>query len=73
MVRALEEEKEGLTTRCGALQADLEEKETQAKSQREQRDAAQARVKVRTWGQVCSDTQTVQQGTSSCFPVFCTL
>ncbi|XP_074520132.1 centlein isoform X2 [Halichoeres trimaculatus] len=45
VVQALEEEKEGLTSRCGTLQADLEEKETQAKSQREQRDAAQARVK----------------------------
>ncbi|KAI3353104.1 hypothetical protein L3Q82_019670 [Scortum barcoo] len=44
-VRALEEEKEGLTSRCATLRADLEEKEKQANSQREQRDAAQARVK----------------------------
>ncbi|XP_030291520.1 centlein [Sparus aurata] len=45
VVRALEEEKEGLTSRCAALRADLEEKERQASSQRDQRDAAQARVK----------------------------
>ncbi|KAM9857004.1 centlein [Aulostomus maculatus] len=45
VVRALEEEKEGLTSRCVALRADLEEKERQANSQQEQRDAAQARVK----------------------------
>nr|XP_020484275.1 centlein isoform X2 [Labrus bergylta] len=45
VVQALEEEKEGLTSRCGALQADLEEKERQANSQREQREAAQARVR----------------------------
>ncbi|XP_029360143.1 centlein isoform X3 [Echeneis naucrates] len=45
VVQALEEEKEGLTSRCAALQADLEEKERQANSQRDQRDAAQARVK----------------------------
>lgn len=46
VVRALEEEKEGLTSRWAALRADLEEKERQASSQRDQRDAAQARVKV---------------------------
>ncbi|XP_040891089.1 centlein [Toxotes jaculatrix] len=45
VVQALEEEKEGLTSRCAALRADLEEKERQANSQREQGDAAQARVK----------------------------
>ncbi|XP_049427351.1 centlein [Epinephelus fuscoguttatus] len=45
VVRALEEEKEGLTSRWAALRADLEEKERQANSQRDQRDAAQARVK----------------------------
>ncbi|KAM3624285.1 uncharacterized protein V6R79_021527 [Siganus canaliculatus] len=45
VVRALEEEKEGLTSRCAALQADLEEKERQANSQQHRRDAAQARVK----------------------------
>ncbi|KAM9363716.1 centlein [Symphorus nematophorus] len=45
VVRALEEEKEGLTSCCAALRADLEEKERQANSQRDQRDAAQARVK----------------------------
>ncbi|XP_035515304.1 centlein [Morone saxatilis] len=45
VVRALEEEKEGLTSRCAVLRADLEEKERQANSQRDQRDAAQARVK----------------------------
>ncbi|XP_019717985.1 centlein isoform X1 [Hippocampus comes] len=45
VARALEEEKGGLTSRCVALQADLEEKERQAKHQRDQREAAQARVK----------------------------
>ncbi|CAJ1052415.1 centlein [Xyrichtys novacula] len=45
VVQALEEEKEGLTSRCAALQTDLEEKERQANSRQEQRDAAQARVK----------------------------
>ncbi|XP_041789143.1 centlein isoform X2 [Chelmon rostratus] len=45
VVRALEEEKEGLTSHCAALRADLEEKERQANSQRDHRDAAQARVK----------------------------
>ncbi|XP_022625830.1 centlein [Seriola dumerili] len=45
VVQALEEEKEGLTSRCAALRADLEENERQANSQRDQRDAAQARVK----------------------------
>ena len=61
VVRALEEEKEGLTSRCAALRADLEEKERQASSQRDQRDAAQARVKVWTRGQVHSDTCTHTQ------------
>lgn len=46
VVLALEEEKEGLTSRCATLQADLEEKERQASSQRDQRDAVQARIKV---------------------------
>ncbi|XP_028259891.1 centlein [Parambassis ranga] len=45
VVQALEEEKEGLTSRCAALQADLEEKQRQANSQQDQRDAAQARLK----------------------------
>ncbi|XP_054866355.1 centlein isoform X2 [Amphiprion ocellaris] len=45
VVQALEEEKEGLTSRCAALRADLEEKQRQASSQRDQRDAAQARLK----------------------------
>ncbi|XP_047431348.1 centlein [Mugil cephalus] len=45
VVRALEEEKEGLTSRCAALRADLEERQRQADSQRDQRDAAQARLK----------------------------
>ncbi|CAK6958571.1 centlein [Scomber scombrus] len=45
VVQALEEEKEGLTSRCVTLRADLEEKERQANSQRDQRDVAQARVK----------------------------
>ncbi|XP_008296627.1 centlein [Stegastes partitus] len=45
VVQALEEEKEGLTSRCAALRADLEEKQRQANSQRDQRDAAQARLK----------------------------
>lgn len=46
VVHALEEERKGLTSRCAALRADLEEKERQANSQRDRRDAAQARVKV---------------------------
>lgn len=58
MVQALEEEKEGLTSRCAALQADLEEKRRQANSQQDQRDAAQARLKVRTQGQDHSNTHT---------------
>ncbi|XP_029285765.1 centlein [Cottoperca gobio] len=45
VVKALEEEKEGLTSRWAALRADLEVKERQANSQRDQRDAAQDRVK----------------------------
>ncbi|KAK2817158.1 hypothetical protein Q5P01_025349 [Channa striata] len=45
VVQALEEEKRGLTSRCAALQADLEEKERRANSQRDQRDSAQVRVK----------------------------
>uniref|UniRef100_A0A8C6TJI6 Centlein, centrosomal protein n=1 Tax=Neogobius melanostomus TaxID=47308 RepID=A0A8C6TJI6_9GOBI len=45
VVQALEEKKEGLATRCAALQADLEETGRQASAQSEQRDAAQARVK----------------------------
>ncbi|XP_060950310.1 centlein [Limanda limanda] len=45
VVQALEEEKEGLTSRWAALQADLEEKERQADTQQDHRDAAQARVK----------------------------
>ncbi|XP_034748996.1 centlein isoform X2 [Etheostoma cragini] len=45
VVKALGEEKEGLTSRWAALRADLEEKERQANSQRDQGDAAQNRVK----------------------------
>ncbi|XP_077575268.1 centlein-like [Stigmatopora nigra] len=46
--RALEEEEEekgGLTSRCVALRADLEENHKQAKQHRDQREASQARVK----------------------------
>ncbi|XP_014834207.1 PREDICTED: centlein-like [Poecilia mexicana] len=46
VVRALEEEKEGLRSRCDALSADLQEKRRQADSQRSERDAAQARLKA---------------------------
>lgn len=46
VVHALEEEKEGLASRCAALQADLEENQRQANSQRDQRDTAQTRIKV---------------------------
>ncbi|XP_032420007.1 centlein isoform X2 [Xiphophorus hellerii] len=46
VVRALEEEKEGLRSRCAALSADLQEKRRQADSQRDERDAAQARLKA---------------------------
>lgn len=56
VVQALEEEKRGLTSCCATLRADLEEKERQANSQRDRRDAAQDRVKVWTWGQVLSNT-----------------
>ncbi|XP_078118083.1 centlein [Sander vitreus] len=45
VVQALEEEKAGLTSHWAALRADLEEKERQANSQRDQGDAAQNRVK----------------------------
>ncbi|XP_038134514.1 centlein [Cyprinodon tularosa] len=45
VVQALEEEKEGLRSRCAALSADLQEKQRQADSQRDERDAAQARLK----------------------------
>ncbi|KAM6941014.1 centlein [Lycodopsis pacificus] len=45
VVQALEEEKGGLTSRCATLRADLEEKERQASSQRDQGDAARDRVK----------------------------
>uniref|UniRef100_A0A3P9CUX2 Centlein n=1 Tax=Maylandia zebra TaxID=106582 RepID=A0A3P9CUX2_9CICH len=45
VVHALEEEKEGLASRCAALQADLEENQRQANSQRDQRDTAQTRIK----------------------------
>lgn len=50
VVRALEEEKEGLRSRCAALSADLQEKRRQADSQRDERDAAQARLKVPNTG-----------------------
>lgn len=46
VVQTLEEEKEGLASRCAALRADLEERQRQANSQQDQRDAAQARLKV---------------------------
>ncbi|KAM7419385.1 hypothetical protein PAMA_016490 [Pampus argenteus] len=45
VVQALEQEKEGLTSRCVTLQADLEERERQANSQQDQKDASEARVK----------------------------
>uniref|UniRef100_A0A3Q2GIT9 Uncharacterized protein n=1 Tax=Cyprinodon variegatus TaxID=28743 RepID=A0A3Q2GIT9_CYPVA len=50
VVQALEEEKEGLRSRCAALSADLQEKQRQADSQRDERDAAQARLKVGNTG-----------------------
>lgn len=56
-VLALEKEKEGLTSCCATLRADLEEKERQANRQQEQIDAAQTKVKVRAWGQ--SDRRTL--------------
>lgn len=67
VVQALEEKKEGLASCCAALQADLEEKERQANAQREQMDAAQARVKElevelhRTW----QELSTLQSHSSS--------
>ncbi|XP_028312987.1 centlein [Gouania willdenowi] len=45
VAQALKEEKEGLLSRCAALQADLEEKQRQANVHKEHRDAAQARIK----------------------------
>ncbi|KAM6940335.1 centlein [Xenentodon cancila] len=45
VVQALEEEKEGLVSRCAALRADLVEEQTQANTQRDQKDAAQTRLK----------------------------
>ncbi|XP_026216572.1 centlein isoform X2 [Anabas testudineus] len=45
VVLTLEEEQRGLTSCCATLQADLEEKERQANSQRDERNAAQARLK----------------------------
>ncbi|KAK7930522.1 hypothetical protein WMY93_006917 [Mugilogobius chulae] len=67
VVQALEEKKEGLTTRCAALQADLEERERQDSAHREQRDTTQARVKEleaelhRTW----QELSTLQSHSSS--------
>lgn len=51
VVLALEKEKEGLTSCCATLRADLEEKERQANRQQEQIDAAQTKVKVQAKGQ----------------------
>ncbi|CAG01925.1 unnamed protein product [Tetraodon nigroviridis] len=45
VVLALEKEKEGLTSCCATLRADLEEKERQANRQQEQISAAQTKVK----------------------------
>ncbi|KAM4749732.1 centlein isoform 2-T2 [Anableps anableps] len=45
VVHALEEENEGLRSRCAALSVDLQEERRQADSQRDKRDAAQARLK----------------------------
>ncbi|RVE76165.1 hypothetical protein OJAV_G00005680 [Oryzias javanicus] len=45
VVQALEKEKEGLTSCCAALRADLEEKQRQVNSQQDQKNAAQARLK----------------------------
>ncbi|XP_037619857.1 centlein [Sebastes umbrosus] len=45
VVQALKEENKGLTSRWAALRADLEEKERQANSQQDRRDAARDRVK----------------------------
>ncbi|XP_011611214.2 centlein isoform X1 [Takifugu rubripes] len=45
VVLALEKEKEGLTSCCATLRADLEEKQRQANRQQEQIDAAQTKVK----------------------------
>lgn len=56
VVLTLEEEQRGLTSCCATLQADLEEKERQANSQRDERNAAQARLKVLGRGQVLSET-----------------
>lgn len=50
-VLALEKEKEGLTSCCATLRADLEEKERRANREQEQIAAAQTKVKVPIWGQ----------------------
>nr|XP_061792087.1 centlein-like [Nerophis lumbriciformis] len=72
--RALEEEKGGLTSRCVALQADLEEKEKQAMHHRDQREAAQARVKeleeeVRSAWQEVSKIQSHNSTLAACVSV----
>ncbi|XP_068607444.1 centlein [Brachionichthys hirsutus] len=60
VVRTVEEENEGLSSRCAALKADLEDKERQANCQRGQREAAQAQVKElekelqKTWEELSS-------------------
>lgn len=51
VVQALEKEKEGLASCCAALRADLEEKQRQVNSQQDQKNAAQARLKVWVQGQ----------------------
>lgn len=47
-LQAMRKEIEGLTSRCATLQVDLGENERQAKSQRDQKDSAQLKVKVWT-------------------------
>ncbi|XP_061536663.1 centlein [Phycodurus eques] len=73
-VRALEEEKGGLTSRCVALQADLEEKERLAKHHHGQREAAQARVKdleeeLRSAWQEVSRMQSLNSTLAACVSI----
>ncbi|XP_041839801.1 centlein isoform X2 [Melanotaenia boesemani] len=63
VVWALKGEKEGLTSTCASLRADLEEKQRQAKCQQDHRDTAQARLKVleEELHSACQDLSTLQR------------
>ncbi|KAM4585230.1 centlein [Odontesthes bonariensis] len=68
VVKALEEEKKGLTSLCAALRTDLEEKQRQVNSQRDQRDAALTRLKQDLEGELhntCGELSTLQKHSNS--------